>query len=89
MEVTLPLDKMTISEKLRALEEIWDDLCRGAEEIPSPAWHADVLRAREKRIKKQSAPFTDWADAKSEIRNRVRSLQTRSNRSRRGDGIPS
>ncbi|MCX7011897.1 MAG: addiction module protein [Candidatus Sumerlaeota bacterium] len=72
MDVTLPLDKMTTSEKLRALEQIWDDLCRGAEEIPSPAWHADVLRAREKRVKKGESRFVDWDDAKRSIRDRVR-----------------
>jgi hypothetical protein len=42
---------MTISDKLRALEDIWDDLQRTPEEIPSPAWHADVLRARKRRIR--------------------------------------
>jgi hypothetical protein len=72
MELILPLDKMSVSDKIRALEEIWSDLCRRAEEIPSPAWHADVLRAREKRIQKGSSRFTDWTDAKRKIRDRVR-----------------
>jgi hypothetical protein len=43
MDLAIPLDKMTTIEKLRAIEEIWDDLRRTAEHIPSPAWHADVL----------------------------------------------
>jgi gamma-glutamyl phosphate reductase len=72
MERTLPLNKMTTADKLRALEEIWDDLCRRAEEIPSPAWHADVLQAREKRIREGSSRFTDWKDAKRKIRDRVK-----------------
>jgi gamma-glutamyl phosphate reductase len=71
MERVLPLDKMTTTDKLRVLEEIWDDLCRRAEEIPSPAWHADVLRAREKRIKERSSRFMDWTDAKRKIRDQV------------------
>jgi len=72
MELILPLDKMTVSDKMRALEAIWNDLCRRAEEIPSPAWHADVLHAREKRIQKGSSRFTDWPEAKRKIRDRVR-----------------
>ena len=68
MELTLPLKKMTVSDKMRALEEIWDDLCRCAEEIPSPAWHADVLGARQKRLRQGSSRFMDWADAKRKIR---------------------
>ena len=69
MELSLPLDQMTTSEKLRALEQIWEDLCRTPEDVPSPAWHADVLRARERRIREGRSEFTDWTDAKQSIRN--------------------
>lgn len=72
MELTLPLEKMTIADKLRLIEEIWDDLLRSAQDIPSPAWHADVLRAREERIQQGASQFTDWADAKRAIRDRAR-----------------
>ena len=71
MQVTLPLDKMTTAEKLRAIEEIWDDLTRTPEDVPSPAWHADVLRAREDRVREGSSRFGDWAEAKRRIRERV------------------
>ena len=69
MDLAIPLDKMTTIEKLRAMEEIWDDLRRTAEDIPSPSWHADVLEAREKRIQDGSSEFTDWPDAKRSIRD--------------------
>jgi hypothetical protein len=72
MDVTLPLDKMTIADKLRILEEVWDDLQRTAENVPSPAWHADVLRAREKRLQTGSSTFTDWDKAKNNIRDRTK-----------------
>jgi hypothetical protein len=69
MERSLPLDEMTTSEKLRVLEQIWEDLCRTPENIPSPSWHADVLRARERRIREGSAEFIDWTEAKNRIRD--------------------
>lgn len=72
MVVALQLRKMTTSDKLRALEDIWDDLQRTPEQIPSPSWHADVLRAREQRIREGKAQFRDWADAKRRIRERTR-----------------
>jgi hypothetical protein len=50
MKLVLPLDKMTITDKLQALEQIWDDLCRNQEQIPSPDWHEEILHAREDRI---------------------------------------
>jgi len=43
MDISIPLHKMTIMEKLRVIEEIWENLLRDSENIPSPAWHADVL----------------------------------------------
>jgi hypothetical protein len=72
MPVAIPLAKMTIPEKLRALEEIWDDLQRTPESVPPPAWHADVLRAREARIRKGQSSFEGWEDAKRRIRARTR-----------------
>ena len=69
MNVTLPLDQMTISEKLQAIEEIWEDLCRSAKDVPSPSWHADVLRAREDRVKEGTAKYVEWGAAKKSVRD--------------------
>jgi len=60
---------MTTAEKLRALEQIWEDLCRTPDEVPSPSWHADVLQDREKRAQEGSSRFVDWAEAKQKIRD--------------------
>jgi len=72
MELAVPLERMTTEDKLRALEQIWEDLFRTPENIPSPSWHADVLEAREKRIREGSSHFTDWTEAKQEIRDSVK-----------------
>jgi len=68
MELILPLDQMTVEEKLRALERIWEDLCRSEADLPSPPWHRDVMEAREMRVRQGSEPFTDWEAAKRRIR---------------------
>ncbi len=67
MNISLPLDRMTTADKLRALDEIWADLSRGAHELTSPAWHEDVLRAREQRVADGSSTFVDWDTAKAAI----------------------
>jgi len=72
MELTLPLTRMTTSDKLRALEKIWDNLSRASKKVPSPSWHADVLQARQKRLQNGSLHFTEWTEAKRTIRNRVK-----------------
>jgi hypothetical protein len=71
MQVAIPLDKMTVADKLRALEEIWSDLQRTPEDVPSPAWHADVLSARDSRVREGTSHFGDWTEAKRRIRERT------------------
>jgi len=71
MGVALPLDQMSVEDKLRALEAIWADLSRAPENIEPPAWHAEVLRARETRVREGSSGFVDWDEAKKRIRDTV------------------
>jgi hypothetical protein len=71
MEAVLPLDQMTTEEKLRAMEAIWADLTRNADNFESPAWHADVLRERDQRIAEGKETFVDWDEAKRQLRERL------------------
>lgn len=72
MEIALPLDKMTIADKFKTMEEIWASLKCTSKDIPVPAWHADVLKAREMRVREGTSVYGDWADAKRRIRERTR-----------------
>ncbi len=72
MSIVLPLDKMTIPDKLRAMEQIWDDLQRASDDVPSPAWHRDVLAARELRVREGVSHYGDWTEAKRRIRDQVK-----------------
>lgn len=71
MDAVLPLDKMTVEEKLRAMEVLWADLSRNADGFESPAWHADVLRERDQRIAEGKEPSADWDEAKRRLRQRL------------------
>lgn len=68
MNVLLPLDRMSTAEKLLTLESLWDDLCRHADEIPSPEWHKLLLNDRETRYLQGLEGVTDWEVAKRKIR---------------------
>lgn len=70
MDIALPLDKMSVEEKLRVLERLWDDLARTPSSVPSPAWHRDVLEAREKRFNEGKERSIPWEKAKGEIRKK-------------------
>lgn len=67
MNVALPLDEMTLAEKLRAFESLWDDLCRTPGSVESPAWHGDVLREREAALRDGREEVMDWEEAKKKI----------------------
>ena len=71
MASTLPLEKMTVEEKLQAMESLWDDLCNRAGVITSPAWHGDVLAEREAMLGRGEHQFEDWEEAKRNINNQV------------------
>lgn len=68
MGALIPLDEMTIEEKLAAMERLWDDLCRNAESVPSPEWHQEVLSARENRVREGKAVFSSFDNVKARIR---------------------
>ena len=69
--MTLPLNDTTVSEKLQMMEALWEDLSRNADALESPEWHRDVLDGRERRITSGEAHFSDWEQAKADIRKRV------------------
>ena len=67
MPVNLPLHEMSVTEKLQAMEDIWNDLCRNPAEIPAPEWHADILHARQQRMDNGEAKFYNIEDAKQKL----------------------
>lgn len=71
MEHNLPLDQMSLEDKLRMLDLLWDDLCRRPDDYPSPAWHADELRNREQRVREGATGFKDWDEAKRTLREHL------------------
>jgi Putative addiction module component len=72
MTVELPLDQMTVEEKLHTMETLWSDLCRGEQNIPVPQWHKDLLAERERLVREGKAHFTDWETAKKNISKMAR-----------------
>jgi len=71
MSINLPLNEMTLQEKLAIMESIWEDLARTPEVIESPAWHKDVLDERRQQSVDGTSRFTDWETAKAGIRKKL------------------
>jgi hypothetical protein len=71
MSITLPLDKMTIAEKLEVMESLWRDLSRDESCLESPVWHGEILRQREQQVADGKEAYVTWDEAKQELRDRL------------------
>lgn len=69
MQLNLPLSEMTRVEKLIVIDQIWDDLIKNLDEVPSPDWPKDILSARETRVKNDESVFKVWGKSKSILRD--------------------
>jgi gamma-glutamyl phosphate reductase len=72
MSATLEIERMTLEEKLQAMEALWESLRRNEDDIPVPQWHKDILDARERDIKEGKAKFLDWDSTKKQIADEIR-----------------
>jgi len=54
------------------MEALWTNLSRHEERLESPAWHENVLRERQARVKSGEATFVDWETAKQQLRERLK-----------------
>ena len=68
MKLELPLEQMSVAEKLQAMEALWADLSRNAPDEVIPSWHAEVLAARERRLAAVQERVLDWDEAKRQLR---------------------
>ncbi len=61
-----------MAERLQAMEQLWDALCREPEAVPSPGWHGEVLADRKTRAERGEARFLTL----EQLRARVRASQS-------------
>lgn len=71
MSVSIPLETMSVEEKILAMELIWDDLSAQVENIESPKWHQSILMEREQALARGLEELVDWEVAKKELRRRL------------------
>jgi len=64
MSIDVPVDSMSVAEKLQVLEQVWASLRKDGDDLPSPEWHGAVLRERSARLKSGEATVSDWDEAR-------------------------
>jgi putative addiction module component (TIGR02574 family) len=63
------IDRMSVTERLQAMDQLWDSLTRDGDEIPSPDWHREVLAARKTRAQRGEAKFLTLDQLRSRLRS--------------------
>ena len=71
MSAPVDLRQMSVSDKLRLMEEIWRDLSQNESDLSSPEWHGMVLRERETKIANGEDILVDWEAAKRQLRAKL------------------
>lgn len=56
---------MSQTERLQAMEELWDNICHDEPLPESPAWHGSVLEQRRSRIEAGEAEYVSLDELKA------------------------
>lgn len=64
------ISKLTVTERLQAMELLWNSLA--VADYESPAWHEDVLKERERRVAAGEAKFMSLEESKRLLAERFR-----------------
>lgn len=62
------IKRMSTSERLQAMEALWDALCHEGKDLESPDWHGSVLSERRKRIESGKAHFFTVEEAREHLK---------------------
>ena len=68
----LPIDKLSLEEKILLMERLWEDLSRRPSDIPSPDWHGELLAERQAAVREGRTSFVEWKSAKQRLRDRLK-----------------
>jgi Putative addiction module component len=70
-ELVLPLETMTVAEKMDVIERIMGDLSRNSSAVPVVEWHGDMLRQRAEDLKNGTDRFISLEEAEQRIREKT------------------
>ena len=71
MAATVDLRTMSTPDKLRLMEDLWQNLSSSEADLASPAWHGEVLAERERLTASGEESFVAWEAAKKQLREEL------------------
>ena len=64
------LDKLSLADRLRVMEMLWESISRDPDNVVSPYWHKQVLDSRRAKIERGEAQFLTINELKARLRRR-------------------
>jgi putative addiction module component (TIGR02574 family) len=61
------IKKMTLAERLKAMELLWESISASPDKLPSPAWHGEVLKERLAKVKAGKGSFLTIQQLKARL----------------------
>ena len=61
------IENMSMAQRLQAMEQLWDALCREAGGLASPDWHREVLAERKSRAERGESKFLTLAQLRARL----------------------
>ena len=68
----LPIETLSVAEKLLLMERLWEDLSRRPSDVPVPDWHGEILSERQAAVHEGRTSFVEWETARNRLRERLR-----------------
>ncbi len=68
MGQVLDLHKMSVTERIMMLNEIWQSLETENKNFESPKWHEEVLQSRQKKVENGTVYFKSFETVKQELK---------------------
>ena len=70
-ELVLPLETMTVAEKMDIIDRIMADLSRNSADVPVIEWHGTMLEARAEDLRNGTDRFITLEEAQDRIREKT------------------
>jgi putative addiction module component (TIGR02574 family) len=62
------IEKMTVPERMDAIDRLWESIIDSGEDVPSPAWHEEILTERVARVRSGKAKFYTLEEVRKKLR---------------------
>jgi len=62
------IEKMSLPDRLEAMELLWDSISENPEKIDSPDWHREILNKRESKVNSGKAQYLTLSELKDRLK---------------------